>query len=387
MNELDFQLIWKHLLFDCSGLTTYSGAVVRILDTGTHNFSDGPDFFHARIAIDDVLLYGHVELHLKEEDWYRHAHHADANYNNVVLHVCLEHGGKGSVSCLSGDRVPQIALGNRIHMQGSNAGANARNELLPCHFAEPVPISEDVVRRQELRAYHAYFEDKIDGLMRWYDPSLGIRTAVKKAQLLGLAYYFGRPHNEEVFVTQAEKNWNRYESAASGSDFSSDSKTFLPVHLEEFDRKVNRKEVRPVMLSLGRLSSINTILNYYYDWIPQVHVGEVLKSHQASVRWIKTLTGIGCVTSSTIERCVLLPTLALWARLVHHRALFSEVQEYWMKLSAGHGKTVESKFPGFITQNVAEKGRSKNFLLYQYKSYCTERACDQCLFMKNAQRG
>jgi hypothetical protein len=380
MNELDFQLIWKHLLFDSSGLTTYTGAVVRILDPGTHNHSDGPDFLNARIALDDILFYGHVELHLEEEDWYRHGHHTDPNYNNVVLHVCLKQSRRGFVTTQSGEQLPQIVLENRLRnsiqgKSGSNKGLP--DNLLPCHFAEPAPISEDVVRRQEMRAYHAYFEDKISALMQWYDPSLDIRTAVVGARLCGLAHYFGRPHNESAFVAEVERSFGIENKIIHSGQF-------IPTQIVEFKEKLNRKEVRPVLLSEKRLGSVDAILRRYALWKPSANAESELRRHLSAMKWIKSLPATGPVTSSVIERCVLLPSLALWARLVHHQDLFSEVQRYWMGLSAGHGRTVEYQFPEFIAQNARKKGTKNNFLLYQFKSYCTERACDQCLFMKNA---
>src|SRR5690606_38676594 len=64
---------------------------IQIITTGEHNFNSGPDFFNARITIDDQQWAGNVEIHLKSSDWYLHNHENDANYNNVILHVVWEH--------------------------------------------------------------------------------------------------------------------------------------------------------------------------------------------------------------------------------------------------------------------------------------------------------
>lgn len=73
----------------------------RRIDTGIHRIviesfgeynahENGPDFFDAKIRIDDILWCGSVEIHIKSSDWNLHGHQLDANYNNVILHVVQE---------------------------------------------------------------------------------------------------------------------------------------------------------------------------------------------------------------------------------------------------------------------------------------------------------
>ncbi|MEQ9582352.1 MAG: DUF2851 family protein, partial [Arenibacter sp.] len=63
---------------------------IQILDVGTHNLLSGPDFFNAKIQIDEQLWAGTVEMHIKSSDWYAHNHEVDPNYQNVILHVVWE---------------------------------------------------------------------------------------------------------------------------------------------------------------------------------------------------------------------------------------------------------------------------------------------------------
>ena len=57
---------------------------------GDWNISEeGPDFRNARLIIDGHLRVGDVEVHFEQQDWIRHGHHTDSNYNNVILQVCL----------------------------------------------------------------------------------------------------------------------------------------------------------------------------------------------------------------------------------------------------------------------------------------------------------
>ena len=79
--------VWQHRLLPPVSLTTSEGQAVEVIDPGQHNHNAGPDFFNAKVRLDDTLWVGNVEIHLRSSDWQRHGHHTDAAYNSVVLHV------------------------------------------------------------------------------------------------------------------------------------------------------------------------------------------------------------------------------------------------------------------------------------------------------------
>ena len=79
--------IWKHKMFPLRPLETTDGQPVEVIDTGLHNTDAGPDFFNAKIKINDTLWVGNVEIHDKSSDWYLHGHDKDKAYDNVVLHI------------------------------------------------------------------------------------------------------------------------------------------------------------------------------------------------------------------------------------------------------------------------------------------------------------
>jgi hypothetical protein len=87
MPEEFLQYIWENNLFKVDGLQTTDGQPVEIISTGKRNSDSGPDFFNARIKIDNTIWVGNVEIHRLASDWERHGHKADAAYNNVILHV------------------------------------------------------------------------------------------------------------------------------------------------------------------------------------------------------------------------------------------------------------------------------------------------------------
>ena len=89
MNEQFLQYIWKYRLLNPE-LHTLGGEKLTVLHPGLQNTDGGPDFFNARIRINETVWAGNVELHSRSSDWIRHRHQFDPAYDNVILHVVYE---------------------------------------------------------------------------------------------------------------------------------------------------------------------------------------------------------------------------------------------------------------------------------------------------------
>jgi len=87
MKEDFLQYIWANDLYDREHLFTDKGKKITVVKRGQLNKDAGPDFFNARIRVEDVDWVGNIEIHIKNSDWYRHGHHTDPAYNNVILSV------------------------------------------------------------------------------------------------------------------------------------------------------------------------------------------------------------------------------------------------------------------------------------------------------------
>ncbi len=74
-------------MFSKNELVTTAAKKVSIQSVGLHNHNSGPDFFNAKIEIDNMVWVGNVEIHVKSSDWYLHKHETDVNYDTVILHV------------------------------------------------------------------------------------------------------------------------------------------------------------------------------------------------------------------------------------------------------------------------------------------------------------
>ena len=90
MSENFMHYLWQFKLYSPGLYKTTDGDSLEIIHPGLLNTDSGPDFFNAKIKIGSTLWAGNVELHLKSSDWYRHSHHTDQSYDNVVLHVVFE---------------------------------------------------------------------------------------------------------------------------------------------------------------------------------------------------------------------------------------------------------------------------------------------------------
>lgn len=100
--------VWKHKIFPLTPLQTTSGQPVEVIDPGLPNMNAGPDFFNAKLKIDDTLWVGNVEIHTQASDWFRHGHDRDKAYENVILHIVGE--ADCEVYHADGEVVPQILL-------------------------------------------------------------------------------------------------------------------------------------------------------------------------------------------------------------------------------------------------------------------------------------
>ena len=87
MTEEFLQYVWENTLFDTRHCFSTTGKALEIVHPGYKNRDAGPDFFNAKVKIDGMLHAGNVEIHQRGSDWFRHGHHTDAAYDNVILSV------------------------------------------------------------------------------------------------------------------------------------------------------------------------------------------------------------------------------------------------------------------------------------------------------------
>jgi len=114
-SEKQVSLIWQQVVG--KELTSSEDELVSVIYPGRTNGDSGPDFRDAVIVNKSHLTKGDVEVHVKSSDWYSHEHHADAEYNNVILHVVMWHDCNSATLLQSGKPVPVLCLAKALRQQ------------------------------------------------------------------------------------------------------------------------------------------------------------------------------------------------------------------------------------------------------------------------------
>lgn len=129
--EALLQYVWKYRLYDTTNLLTIEGIPFEVIDPGILNPNAGPDFFNAKIKLEDKVWVGNVEIHTHSSDWYKHQHEKDKAYNSVILHVC-ECIDELEVCDESGKSIPQWLMKINSDVKKNFDFLIHNDEPIPC---------------------------------------------------------------------------------------------------------------------------------------------------------------------------------------------------------------------------------------------------------------
>ncbi len=124
------QYLWKYKLFNKENLITDKGEKIEIFENGWHNQHSGPDFLNAKIKIDSTLWAGNVEIHLNSSDWYAHNHHTDKAYDNVILHIVLNHNQE--IKRTNGTEIPTLEIEFDDNLYDNYSKLLTNESWIPC---------------------------------------------------------------------------------------------------------------------------------------------------------------------------------------------------------------------------------------------------------------
>lgn len=113
MTEKLLQFIWHLQYFNRNELLTEQGETLQIIQPGTWNTNQGPDFLSAKIRLSGTTWAGNIELHIHTSDWFRHSHQTDSNFQNIILHVVWKNDEQENTSQFY---LPVLELQSRVSM-------------------------------------------------------------------------------------------------------------------------------------------------------------------------------------------------------------------------------------------------------------------------------
>lgn len=202
MQEDLLHFVWQFQLFGQQSLQTSAGDSLAVKKVGYHNQDAGPDFMNARVHIGDTLWAGNVEIHTKASDWFRHGHHKDEAYNNVILHVVFEddlNPGKNNYQLA---KIPCLVLQNRLSVKllGRYKEFKNNQQWIPCahHFPQ---VPELTVSQWMNRVLIERVQDKAD---RLHDLLAHNRNDWREAFYQLMSRNFGFKVNAEPFERLAK---------------------------------------------------------------------------------------------------------------------------------------------------------------------------------------
>ena len=127
--------IWKGQWIQKGPLPASDERMVQIRSCGIENKDSGPDFLGATILLDDEIITGDIELHVKSSDWRSHGHQHDPHFNSTILQVVLWDDSKSPAQLQNGNSIPTLSL--HAFLNGSMDEMSVRAEeqrapSLPC---------------------------------------------------------------------------------------------------------------------------------------------------------------------------------------------------------------------------------------------------------------
>jgi len=207
MMERLLHYFWQHHAYPLRQLFSTDGERIEVVNQGLRNENSGPDFFNAQIKIDDIMWEGNVEIHSYSSDWFKHGHHNDANYDNVILHV-VEHVDMDIVTS-KGRKVPQLVLKvpNYIEIQYNELLREENNP--PCH-----QVLNDIPKVK---------------LRNWLDFLFTERLEMKTVRIISMVERFGGDWEKAMFASLARSfgfgiNGDVFEEWATELSLSAASK-------------------------------------------------------------------------------------------------------------------------------------------------------------------
>jgi len=414
MNEKLLQYIWNNRKFSNINFCSSNGEIIEILDFGELNNNAGPDFLFAKIKINDTILIGSIELHVKSSDWYLHRHLISDLYTNIILHVVYIDDVE--IPELSKRNIPTLELKNFIDKALIDKYFNIMesNSFIPCEKILDV-----------LKIPSGYYEklliEKLETKSIEYQNNLNINKNNFESLLFQqLSYSFGLKVNAEIFlqlsssidykiINKIRQNSTQIEALFYGfcgllENINENNDNEVKLWKREFDflqSKFNLPKIRiypkfsrlrPVNFPTIRISQLANLYSKYQNLFSILiqnkdyfQIRELLSNISASKYWENHYI-LGKTSKSSSKKklsknfidllfinCIL--PFQYFFHKQNMKTFPNFVLDQYSKLSAE--SNIITKVWGNMDMKF-ENALQTQALIYQYKNYCKIKNCLNC---------
>lgn len=379
--------IWQNRRFDFRNLKTIDDRKVWIHNWGQINKSDGPDFLSAEVSIGKLRWFGNIELHWSLSDWKAHKHHTDPDYNNVILHVVYNSTEAHSFR-KDNTQIPTLCLAPYLSqpLQAFLEKYQSKPKL-PC-AGQLSFISDNAFAQQLKKAHKEYFEQKVNDLLAFYDASLPPSRAWIKMLTIGLFDGLGISHNRRPMRQLANLIYEEHVDSLSKRAFRIHTLKLAGVGAGDNDTPPksinwNHKGCRPGNHPRFRIQQgAELFWQIHHSPFEKWLHNNPKELWQQLLSEIKTKPGIGQERSSILFGTVFLPSMYFLGNLFFKEELKNHCWSLWQKHEAYIPASLLTLFentnisPSLYNQKLGS--------IYQLRSYCRPRNCQNCKVFKSA---
>jgi hypothetical protein len=411
MTEKLLQYLWNFKVFKHFDFKDIEGNSVEILDFGKWNTDSGPDFLTAKIKINNIILAGNIELHVKSSDWIFHNHSQDPNYQNIILHVVFQNDAE--IDELKDKNVPTLELRNHIdeNILWKYEKLISGSQFIPCeNIFNPnkIPVNfheENVLKKLEKKSLE--FEESLKQFKNNFEAVL----------FHSLAYSFGLKVNAFIFkqiaesidfniINKIKQNQTQLEALFFGVsgwlDNSEDEQMkiwkrefdFIKAKFNISDLKLYPKflRLRPPNFPTIRLSQLANLYHQHQNLFSKIinvrnpeDLFEIFRDIKASEYWnnhfnfgkISKVDQPKILTKDFIKLIILNTILPL--KYTYHKyqneEIADEILHFYNNLSSEKNSIIDDWKKLGLKFKTALESQS---LIYHYKNSCEEKNCLNC---------
>ncbi len=377
-NESLLHWLWKNRYLNSENLSTVNSQKLRVFHPGYLNKTDGPDFTNARVQIGPLKWHGDIEIHWSPGDWYHHKHHTDSNYNRVVLHVVFNGRDCIDVNRKDGTEIPTMLMKPFLSKPLQYFFHHYKQpKTLPC-AGNLADIPEKVLKEQFRHAHNAYFEQKVNDLLSFYDASLPLSEAWQNMLIVALFDGLGVSHNREPMRKLAETLLTA-NNCNSSTELTERALKIAGIEPENSDPSFHwkRKGSRPANHPKTRIKQACELLafikNRSLSWWLRTAIQE---SFDTMIEEVQTETAIGSHRGGVLFGTVWLPSYYLLGDLTGTKRLTEHAKKHWLNHRTRLPASVKKPFEH--THISPEIYRRKLGTVHQLRAYCKPHRCQQC---------